>query len=150
MKMVSSRSKSRKGNMHKAQVAMEYIIVVGFVIAISIPTILIFYDYSKKSQYSVILTQADNAAEKIAEAVDMMSYYDEPSKIKIEVMFPKNVRLVNISHNEIYLRVGTYSGVSDVTKFVQTNVTGTLGTWPGIHIVTIESKGSYVLVSDNE
>ncbi len=139
----------RYGIRKKAQVAMEYMIVIGFVMAISIPTIYIFYNYAKRSQYNIVLSQADDAVEKIAEAVDTMSYYDEPSKIVIKVVFPENVVMANATQNEIYLRIQTYHGLNDVTKFVQTNVTGSIGTWPGVHMITVESKGSYVLVNDN-
>ena len=126
---------------------MEYVIVIGFVMLITIPLILIFYEHTRATSDQVITNQVDQIARKIIDNSETIYYIGEPSRTSIKVYMPENVENVTIGNNEINFRVKTNVGITDISYVSSVNISGSIAITKGIHYINIESKGDYVWVS---
>lgn len=130
-----------------AQVSMEYVIIVGFILVIMIPLILIFYEHTSSTNEQVITSQVDKIAKKVVDSAESVYYLGEPSKTRIKVYMPTNVEDVIINDYEIVFKVKTRSGITDISQLSSVNISGSIAITPGIHYINIESRGGYVWVS---
>lgn len=130
-----------------AQVSMEYVIIVGFILFITIPLILIFYEHTSSTNDQVITSQVDMIAKKVVDSAESVYYLGEPSKTRIKVYMPTNVEDVIIDNYEIVFKVKTRSGITDISQPSSVNISGSISVTKGIHYINIESKGDYVWVS---
>ena len=134
--------------MNKAQVSMEYIIIVGFVAIITIPLILIFNSHSTEINENIIANQADYIASKIADAAESVYYLGESSKVTFRVYMPKKINTINIGNNEVVFYVKKLNGIDQVVKYCPVPINGSISSDSGIYNIVVESKGDYVWVSN--
>ncbi|PIN78445.1 hypothetical protein COV14_03375 [Candidatus Woesearchaeota archaeon CG10_big_fil_rev_8_21_14_0_10_33_12] len=130
-----------------AQVSVEYVIIVGFILFITIPLILIFYEHTSSTNDQVITSQVDMIAKKVVDSAESVYYLGEPSKTRIKVYMPTNIENVTIDNYEVVFKVKTKSGVTDISQPSSVNISGFISVTKGIHYISIESKGDYVWVS---
>ena len=130
-----------------AQVSMEYVIIVGFILVIMIPLILIFYEHTSSTNDQIITSQVDMIAKKVVDSAESVYYLGEPSKTRIKVYMPENVEQVTIYDKEIVFKVKTGSGLTDISQISSVNISGDILITPGIRYINIESKGDHVWVS---
>ena len=130
-----------------SQVSVEYVIIVGFILFITIPLILIFYEHTSSTNDQVITSQVDMIAKKVVDSAESVYYLGEPSKTRIKVYMPTNVEDVIIDNYEIVFKVKTRSGITDISQPSSVNISGIISVTKGIHYISIESKGDYVWVS---
>lgn len=132
----------------KAQVSMEYMIIIGFVTAIIVPLLLIFNAHSTEINEDIIANEADTIASKIADSAESVYYLGETSKVTFRVYMPKKINEINISGNEIVFFIKKSNGVDEVVKYVPIPINGSLSKESGIQKIVVESKGDYVWVSN--
>ena len=132
----------------KAQVSMEYLVIVGFVAVIVLPMILIFYTYADCTEDEIISNQVQKIGLKIGDSAEAVYYLGEPSRTKIRSYFPKKISNISIGSNEITFIVNTKEGVDHIVIYTQVPVSGSLDTHSGYHNINIRSRGSYVEISD--
>ena len=85
----------------KAQVAMEYLIIIGFVAIITIPLVIIFQTHSKETTAEIISSQVYQISKKMADGAETVYYLGEPSKLTIKAYLPAGISSVSIGSNEI-------------------------------------------------
>lgn len=134
--------------MKKSQISMEYMIIVGFVIVITIPMILIFSSQSTSIDESLISNQAALIASKIVDSAETVYYLGNSSKVTFKVNMPKMIHGVNISNNEVVFRIKQHNGISDIVKYSIVPINGTISKKAGIFNIVVESRGDYVWVSN--
>ncbi len=132
----------------KAQISMEYLIIVGFVLVITIPLILIFSTHSTEMNENVIANQVDNIASKIVDSAESVYYLGESSRITFRVQIPKKVTAVTIGNNEVVFQISKLAGIDEVVKYTPVPINGSISAESGIYNIVIESKGDYVWVSN--
>ena len=132
----------------RAQVSMEYMIIVGFVAAITIPMIIIFTSHSTEMNEQVIANQVDNIASKIVDSAESVYYLGESSKVTFRVYIPKKISSVTIGNNEVVFYVTKLAGVDEVVKYCPVPINGSLSATSGIYDIVVESRGDYVWVSN--
>ncbi|MBN2112075.1 hypothetical protein JW707_03165 [Candidatus Woesearchaeota archaeon] len=132
----------------KAQVAMEYLIIIGFVAVITIPLVIIFQTHSQETKAEITSTQIYHVSKKIADGAETVFYLGEPSRLTIKSYFPEDIASIQLGNNEIVFRVRTRNGIDDVVVYTPINITGNLSTHQGVHYLNIECRGDYVWVSD--
>jgi len=130
-----------------AQVSVEYVIIIGFILFITIPLILIFYEHTSSTNDQVITSQVDMIAKKMVDSAESVYYLGEPSKTRIKVYMPNNVEEIILQDYEVVFKVKTNSGISDIAHTSNVNISGSVSTTPGIHYISIESRGDYVWAS---
>jgi uncharacterized protein (UPF0333 family) len=132
----------------KAQVSMEYLVIVGFVAVIVIPMMLIFYTYADRTEDEIISNQVQKISLKVSDAAEAMYYLGEPSRTRIRTYFPKNIDSITIGNNEIVFILHTKEGLDHIVIYTPIPVQGSLDTHSGYHNINIRSRGSYVEITD--
>ena len=130
-----------------AQVGMEYMILVGFLVVITIPLILIYNTQYKGTNEEIIANQAEQLGQKIVDTAESIYYLGEPSKTTIKIYMPQNIQNVTVGNNEVVFIVRMSGGRNDVVKVSSIPITGFVSATPGIHTLEIKSEGSYVNIS---
>jgi uncharacterized protein (UPF0333 family) len=142
----------KKRGQGKAQVSIEFLLIVGFAFLMTVPLIIIFYQQSENISKEVTASQADKVASEIRDAADEVYYIGTPSKKTITVFLPENVNGVRISGNTIVFDIDSADGDYEIVKWTVANLTGSLMNYSGIHHVSAESyydlSGTYVNISE--
>ncbi len=137
-----------RGFSSKAQVAMEYIIIVGFVVVITIPLVLLFYDYSGSSNMQINTNQINGVGKKIMDSAESVYYLGVPSKITLKANFPQSVSSVDIANNELVFKMSTPTGIVDIVLSSSVPIHGSLSNFAGVHIMQIEARSDGVWITE--
>ena len=133
----------------KAQVSVEYLIIVSFAIMVLIPYILYLNDLSQSYSESNKLTVAKNSVDKLGQTVDWVFSQGEGAKTRIDVLVPEGVESIEFIGRTISWKVRTSAGVSDVYYIAVANVTGSMSTSPGYRNVLVQAFRDGVNVSSS-
>jgi uncharacterized protein (UPF0333 family) len=132
----------------KAQVAMEYLIIIGFVALITVPLVIIFQQHSKSTSEEISSTEIYQISKRISDAAETVYYLGKPSKTTLKVYFPPGIGSIHLADNEIVFFMHTSMGTEDeIVIYSPVNISGNLTTHQGIHYISVENKGGYVWVS---
>jgi uncharacterized protein (UPF0333 family) len=168
---VSYRSKSTNLK-SKAQVSVEYLIIIGISFAILIPGGYFFYNYSKSSNDATIRTQITQMGTAIITSAESIYGLSDGSLVTLDLRYPKNVRDVYVlGGNELIIKYELSSGMNDAVFFSKVALSGNF-TYPrpisgdincslpcddsaitanlpqqGAHKLKFESKTRYVFIS---
>jgi len=133
----------------KAQVALEYLILVGTIIGfISIVSAYVW----QQNEVSTRLQQATIAINSITTAANTVYAQGPGAKTTVSVMLPVGYKpsLSYISENKtIVLKIYTPAGYSDIVGITKANVSGSLPTSEGLKILTFETIEGYVNISSS-
>jgi len=129
------------------QAAMEYLIVVGLVLAFIIPIWAYVSSVQQQAGQQLSITYAKNTAQKLASTADLVFSQGPPAKVRVNVFIPKNIESVSVAGNTINLRMYVDSTISDVFATATANVSGTLPTSEGNYFIIVEAKDGYVQIS---
>lgn len=135
--------------MSSAQVSVEYMLIMGFATLMAIPLLLIYYSYSSESSDMVAASQALQIARKIVDSSESVYYLGKPSQTTIKVNFPEKIESTNLSSKEVVFKIKTKSGVTDIVQVSSVNISGTLPTTQGIHIIILKAEDGYVQLTSN-
>lgn len=134
--------------MGKAQVSMEYLIIIGFVAAITVPLILIFNSHSTEISEQIVANQAEHIASKIVDTAESVYYLGESSRITFRIYMPKKVHAITIGNNEVVFHIKKLNGISEIVKYCPVPINGSISTQAGIYDIVVEAKSDYVWVSN--
>ena len=134
--------------MKKAQVSMEYMIIIAFVTAIIIPLIVVFTMHSSALNEQVIDNQVNQIANRIIENVESVYYLGNTCKLSFTINIPKNVEDIVISGREIVFYLKQHNGISEIVRMSTIPMNGTIKHSAGLHNIVIESKGDYIWISN--
>jgi hypothetical protein len=138
------------------QGAFEYILVVGIAMLLIVPGVILFYNYSLKSNDEVMRSQINMIGNDIIDAVEKVYYIGEYSWQSLKIDIPNKVTNIYILDNsELVIEYNSYSGVSEAVFFSDINIVpgGNAGSisnsmHPGLNIIKVVSMGSYVLINE--
>jgi len=133
----------------KAQIAFEYLFIVGFAFILLIPIILLFYSQQAGIEDEVVGAQAQKVMDELVSAIDTVYYLGPPSKQTLKLRFPNGVNSVTIQDNVLVFVVQGTSGKYDLVGTADSNITGTIGTFSGVHVITVTALDTSVNVSEN-
>lgn len=135
--------------MKKGQAAMEYILMIGFILALLIPLILLFYNQRADTALQVRSQQLRAVGEKIVDQAESVYYLGEPSRIQFRIQLPDNVVNVTIVNKALVFKLSTEAGVSDIVIPSVVNITGAVPLTSGIHHISVENRGGYVNINSS-
>jgi len=137
----------------KTQAATEYLMIVGFVMIILVPSIYLYSKYSAESQDSIANAKVDAIANEIIKATDQVYSYGEGSQTTVSVSFPKNVIGITFGGDEeeqnkeiVFRIINSKGGESDIAKVANVYLTGDITVFPGLKKIIVKSLGSAVSV----
>ena len=134
----------KKRGKSKAQISLEFLLVVGFAFLMTIPLIIIFYQQSETLDTEITSSQIDKVASEIRDAADEVYYLGTPSKKTVTIYMPEGVQSITLTGNKIVFVVDSPSGDYELVKWSSANLTGSVQTHRGIHHVSVEAFDTYV------
>jgi hypothetical protein len=163
-----SKSTLSKSVMSRAQVSIEYLIIIGISFAILIPGGYFFYNYSKGSNDATIRSQITQIGTSMITSAESIYGLSEGSLVTLDLRYPKNVRDVYIlDGKELVIKYELSSGMNEAVFFSKIVLSGNYSypnrgscslpcsnssitafniTQPGSHQLRFESKTKYVSV----
>ena len=131
----------------KAQISMEYVVILGFALLLTIPTIVIFFSQSTANVEQVNSMQARQIARKIVDNAEKVYYLGKPSVTTIKVVMPKSVEAINVTNRNIIMTVRGSAGASNLVEPSSVNLSGTLQPSSGVKYIRIENIGDSANIS---
>jgi uncharacterized protein (UPF0333 family) len=143
--------RDKKGNFMKGQVSIEFLIIVGFAMLISIPLIYIFYIQSESVNSEITSAQVDKIASEVRDAADEVYYLGSPSKKTVTVYMPDSVKSITLIGTTIIFNVSTSQGRYEVVKWSVANFSSSsqIEAKSGIRHISVEAQAYDVLVTDD-
>ena len=109
----------------KSQIATEYLVIIGLVIAVLMPAGYLLFTYEGSSSDSIKAAKIEGAANEIVSAANNLYNYGSQSKTKADVTIPEGVESIEFSGNEIIFNYMTSSGnTNELAKAADTNIVG--------------------------
>ena len=138
--------------MERSQVSMEYVMIIGLLILITIP--LFVYSFVEVKR-NIQMNYASDAINTIANAADTVYSLGPGSKKYVRVMIPGGVIQTLVNDTEISMILRIYGGESDVFEETKQTVIGSIPADEGSHRIAVESLSSGVVrigesLEDNE
>lgn len=131
-----------------AQASIEYLLIVGFALAMTLPILLIFNTKSREINEDVTYSQTNKIADEIITAIDSVYYLGEPSSKTIRVYFPSYIKNVDVRGRSISFFVESSYGDYEVVKWSATNLTGSMRNFQGVHVITVIANKTNVTIYD--
>lgn len=119
----------------RAQVSLEYMLIVGIIFVIMIP---IFYYAARESTDQIRLNQAEDAVNTLARTADSLYALGPGSRDYVTVTMPSGVSGSSVNGSEITLRLDIFGARSDILAFSQAPLTGSLKTDQGTYWILVE------------
>lgn len=134
----------------KAQVSMEFIIIVGFVFLLTIPLVIVFFEQTTIIKDAISTNHIRNIAIRITDRAETIYYLGEPSKTTIKTQFPENIERINITTKAVIFEYR--NSKNDLRPIIVTsavNLSGNISINQGIHNIEIESLGGLVSITES-
>ena len=132
----------------KSQVSMEFLLVVLFAFAITVPMILYFVDESQKAAEGVNIAQITQIARTIASNAETVYAFGEPTTLTIRVYMPKGVDTVNLNNNQLEFVVQNKGELMTISEPVAMNLSGNISNHPGVHRIKLLAANNSVVISE--
>ena len=140
-------TKRGKMNKKRAQVSMEYLIIVGFVTFIIIGILGLAFIYSGSIKDSIKVNQITGFASKIISTSESIFYAGYPSKATIPVYLPEGVENISLSGDSLIIEFQTSTGKNKISFSSNVPITGLITTGQGIKKIRILAEQNNVNVS---
>lgn len=114
---------SKLYNEVKAQVSVEFLIIIGIVMALLIPVIVYAFSIlNAENKDKVDIVKAQTAIDRIAYTIDSVGSAGTGSAMYTEI-FVSSVDNVSVNGREIIMRVRTVDGPVEIYRITQYNIT---------------------------
>jgi uncharacterized protein (UPF0333 family) len=127
----------------KAQVAVEYLVVVTLVLGTSI---FLFYYTSTYSSESIAMKQTRESIQTVAKTIDYVYALGPGAKTTVIIDLPSSMIDSYVFQNEIGFKIGVSGHIADVYEITKTRVSGTLPKTPGRHVINVNSTEAGVFI----
>jgi len=135
----------------RAQISIEYLIIVGFVTFVVIAIVGIAFFYSGTMKGKIKENQITDFANKIILTSESVYYSGAPSKATINVYLPESVSEIRIENNELVLIYGTSSGINTISFSsrvpIEENSTAQISHSQGLKRIEIIAQSDKVIIS---
>src|SRR3989338_6802432 len=126
----------------KSQVSVEYMLVMGFVAVMTIPLIILYYDYVSGSNDEIVTSQLNQMATKIVDSAESVYSFGEPSQTALKVRIPAQVVGASLDNKEVVFNISIKGGgTTQVVQISYINFTGKLPVNQGIYTLTLRASG---------
>ncbi|MFH1915723.1 MAG: hypothetical protein ABIJ21_00520 [Nanoarchaeota archaeon] len=131
----------------KAQVSMEYLLIVGFAFLMLVPLIIIYYTSQQDLNDKITISQADRIALEIVDTADEVFYQGPPTKKTFKVYMPDDVSAINIQDKYVQINLKTQPGTP---RYSVANLSGNLSAYGGLHIIKVTALDGKVEITDED
>lgn len=131
----------------KAQMAMEYMMIVGLVLLFIIPMWVYVTSVQNQASDELSSSYAKNMVNKIADTAELLYSQGPPAKVTLKIYVPGGIESISISNHSINAKLRTVSGLNDIFATSDAQMNGSLPTSSGSYSVLLEAIDSVVQVS---
>jgi len=131
----------------RAQIGIEYMIIIGFVTFAVLSVLALAFVYSSQIKDRIRLNQVGNFATQLVNSAESVFFSGEPSKATIRLYLPEGVENISIDSNYLIVTTHTSSGENKQSFKSRVPIQGTISSGEGIKKLSLEAKEDYVLVS---
>jgi uncharacterized protein (UPF0333 family) len=132
----------------RGQSSMEYLIITGISFLFLFAIMVVAYYQSATFSTDVAGAQVQKVGNQIVDAADIAYYAGPPTKKTITVYFPDHIKTITISEQTIIFLMEGNGGAYEYPVFAATNMTGSLGSFKGLHTITITAGNGIVNITD--
>jgi uncharacterized protein (UPF0333 family) len=132
-------------NGRRAQVSIEYLMIVAFAFVLLMPLIVIYYQSQNDMTVKIISVQVDRIANEIVDAADEVYYLGPPTQKTLKVYMPDGVNAIVIENNYILF---TTTQLQGAPRYSVANLSGSLTETSGLHIITLTALDTGVEITD--
>ncbi|MEM7826462.1 MAG: hypothetical protein QW451_02430 [Candidatus Aenigmatarchaeota archaeon] len=135
----------------KAQIALEYLIIISFALMVLVPYTLYLQNVSRDVSEENDLAIASSMVQKIGQMADWVHSQGSPARASILIQIPRNVEEISFEGKQMTWKVRTRAGISEIYYISSANLTGSLPTTPGYYEVLVQAieRGVNVSVSSS-
>ncbi|MFA5247057.1 MAG: hypothetical protein WC408_04180 [Candidatus Micrarchaeia archaeon] len=141
---------AHKLNSSKAQVSLEYLVVVGMILAASVPVWMFAQNSMSEAQFELDASTARAAAEVVAGAADWAVLSGYPARKTVEITLPRSIENAYVSDREVRLVYWGASGLTEAYSVSDANLTGAIpigGTKARLVVAAMESPRGNVSIT---
>jgi uncharacterized protein (UPF0333 family) len=138
----------------KAQISVEYLLIIGMAMAILIPGTIMFYNYSKDSNDQLVSNQINRIGKNIIHNSEDMYVIGKDSWTTIDVNMPESATGAYIIENELIIMYSTRRGITESVFFSDVPIVGLYSGnisesfHSGAMKIKIESKGDHIVIGE--
>ncbi len=132
----------------KAQVSLEYLLIMGFALVITLPLIVFFFSNATGLNERVTFHQAERVARDVVAAAEKVYFVGEPARTTLKVNMPDNIVDVRIEGREFLLRARVSDADADIYEVSDVNLTGNISHTMGVKYVLIKAGDQVVTVTE--
>ena len=130
----------------RAQLAIEYVIVIGIILIALIP---IFYYSLTESSRVTRINQANDAVNTLARAADGVYSIGPGTRKYVWINMPGGVRGYSLANKTVLINLFVFGGVSDVFSQAKADLAGVIPLSGGEHRIKVEMlETGYVLFGE--
>lgn len=122
--------------MKRGQVGIEYIMIVGAILIITIP---LFFYAIYETNYKVRLNQADDAVHTLSNSADTVYSMGPGSKKYVWISIPSGVTSSLVNEREITLTLSIFGGSSDIVGTSKAVMVGSVPSDTGTYRIAVEA-----------
>src|SRR3989338_662414 len=122
--------------MKRGQVALEYLIIIGVVLAFLIPIVQQSFTTTKAT---IRLEKTQSSLQGLEDAINSVYVSGPGNKKTVKVYIPESTISSNVANNTIILTVNELGAESDILLITKTLLTGNLPQEPGEYKITVEA-----------
>ena len=127
----------------KAQIAMEYLMVMGFVLAALSPLVVVYYLYTQSSTEELVASQLGKISREVVDSAEKVYYLGKPSQVSMRVYIPDDLEKAEISGRQFVLTMKTTDGPAEIVETSAVNISGSFPVTEGVYTLTIRAVDGY-------
>lgn len=133
----------------KAQIGIEYLIIVGFVTLAIIMVLALAVIYSDKIKDQIKLNQVEAFGTQVINTAETVFFAGEPSKTTIKFYLPDGVEEIEIISDAVVITTHTSSGQNKRAYHSNVPLQGNITSGEGTKIIKFQAETDYVSITQN-
>jgi len=126
---------------------MEYMMVMGFVLAALSPLIVVYYLYAQGSTEELVASQLSKISKEVVDSAEEVYYLGKPSQVSMRVYIPDRLEDAQISGRQLVLIMRTENGPAEIVETSAVNISGTFPLMEGVYTLTVRAVDGYSNIS---
>lgn len=145
---IVAHSTGTTGRAERAQVSMEFLMIITITSLMTIPLIVLFLKESQSAGEQVSLAQVSQVARRIADSAESVHAFGEPTALVLKVYLPPGIDSLLIDNSEFIFIVNNNGNKVSIVVPTSINMSGSIGVNPGIHNIKVTAIANYVNISE--
>ena len=132
----------------KAQISMEFLMVIAITFLLVIPLIALFMKESQSTSEQVTAAQVSQIARRIVSSAEAVYAFGEPATVLLTIYFPAGINTSIVRNNELEFLINGGAGLVSIQEPASMNLTGAINVFPGVHSIKVTASNNSVVISE--